>query len=137
MRLWLTINRSMQCAPPRRRYRSIITSLREQDSAEAEAAQHEISSESADPRLRKPSLSETIVDTGIDLDVDADTCAACDQLLGPAQCVTLPRSGKTFHRACFRCGTCRLQLATVEGGRAFVDVEGVAYHSTVSLRCVE
>lgn len=93
------------CAPAPKRYRSIVTSIK-----------------------------EDVVDDvpgGNLFEEDGETaCAGCTRLIGPAPAVTIPTSGKTFHQDCFICAGCRAPFAAPGGQRSFVEVRGQAYHST-------
>ena len=98
------------CAPAPKRYRSIVTSIKE-DLSQAEM--------------------EAAVEMGQPVAMDGDdnpSCAGCDRLIGTAQAVTLPTSERTYHAACFTCAKCRLELAA-GSQRSFVEVRGKPFHS--------
>ncbi|GAA5908942.1 uncharacterized protein JCM6883_002560 [Sporobolomyces salmoneus] len=94
------------CAPAPKRYRAIVTSLNETAST---------SPTSPDSPKANPLTAE--------LEPDEPTCEACSGLLGYGLSVTIPKSGKSFHRDCFTCATCALPF-----DKGFVENSGLAYH---------
>ncbi|BGP28374.1 hypothetical protein JCM10296v2_000106 [Rhodotorula toruloides] len=98
-----------QCAPAPKRYRTIITSLAEPDASSDDAA-------TPDPPLT------------VELDSNDPACSGCGRPLGYGQSVTIPRSGKSFHKDCFCCAGCSGALGEQRGERGFVEVAGLPYH---------
>uniref|UniRef100_A0A0K3CAL4 BY PROTMAP: gi/647401258/emb/CDR47384.1/ RHTO0S14e02784g1_1 [Rhodosporidium toruloides] n=1 Tax=Rhodotorula toruloides TaxID=5286 RepID=A0A0K3CAL4_RHOTO len=98
-----------QCAPAPKRYRTIITSLAEPDASSDDA-----------PAPEPPLTAE--------LDADDPSCSGCGRPLGYGQSVTIPRSGKSFHKDCFCCAGCSGALGEQRGERGFVEVAGLPYH---------
>ena len=98
------------CAPLPKRYRSIITSIKEDPpSVDAE--------DGGD--------GTAVIEVAED---DDPACAGCSRLIGTSQAVTLPTSSRTYHSACFACATCRFSLASGLH-RSFVEVKGQPFHS--------
>ncbi|KAI5481379.1 zinc finger, LIM-type protein [Pseudohyphozyma bogoriensis] len=97
-----------ECAPAPRRYKAIVTSLREPV---------------ADDDSTTPSPTSPV-----EIKDDEGACSACGQALGFDLSVTLPRSGKSYHQACFRCAACEHPFGTSPGQRQFVEYKNTAYH---------
>ncbi|GAA5954002.1 hypothetical protein JCM21900_005377 [Sporobolomyces salmonicolor] len=101
-----------ECAPTPRRYRTIITSLAE------------------DPSPSSPT-SAAVAETPLTAELPADEpcCYGCGKLLGYGHSVTIPRSGRSFHTACFTCAKCSGVFGEVAGQKGFVEVLGLPYHN--------
>ncbi|GAA5821653.1 hypothetical protein JCM10212_004312 [Sporobolomyces blumeae] len=104
-----------ECAPPPKRYRAILTSLAD-PSPGSPTSLTNATSATTPPSPRSATLTS-------DLEPDEPTCSACARVLGYGLSVTVPKSGKSYHRECFRCAGC---AGTFEHG--FVERGGLAYH---------
>ncbi|GAA5924514.1 hypothetical protein JCM1841_004607 [Sporobolomyces salmonicolor] len=101
-----------ECAPAPRRYRTVITSLAEGPSPSAPT-------------------SAAVAETPLTAELPADEpcCYGCGKLLGYGHSVTIPRSGRSFHTACFTCAKCSGVFGEVAGQKGFVEVLGLPYHN--------
>ncbi|POY72054.1 hypothetical protein BMF94_4924 [Rhodotorula taiwanensis] len=96
------------CAPAPKRYRSIVTSLKEEPRGEAEEQEVE----------------------PVEPDADDAGCASCTRALGYSRCITVPRTGKMYHEACFRCAACTRVFKGGSGEKGFVEgKDGLPYHA--------
>ncbi|GAA5867554.1 hypothetical protein JCM1840_002549 [Sporobolomyces johnsonii] len=100
-----------ECAPAPRRYRTIITSLAEDPSPSSPTS---------------PAAAETPLTA--ELPADDPCCYGCGKLLGYGHSVTIPRSGRSFHTACFTCAKCSGVFGEVAGQKGFIEVLGLPYH---------
>ncbi|GAA5962958.1 hypothetical protein JCM3765_006729 [Sporobolomyces pararoseus] len=103
-----------ECAPALQRYRAIVTSLAagEPYSSSSSSA----SSASLDTHRPKPFTSELPAS-------DEPSCSACSGPLGYGLSVTLPRTGRSYHNACFTCAACSRPFE-----KGFIENGGLAYH---------
>ncbi|GAA5854139.1 hypothetical protein JCM9279_002847 [Rhodotorula babjevae] len=102
------------CAPAPKRYRALVTSLAEPESATPDsAAQWPVP-----PRPLTADLA----------DADEPSCHGCGSALGVGRSVTVPRSGHSFHQRCFTCAACSRAFGEEKGERGFVENDGLPFH---------
>ncbi|GAA5870053.1 hypothetical protein JCM3774_004346 [Rhodotorula dairenensis] len=97
-----------ECAPPPTVHRAIKTSLREPADEEPASEVTAAPSESASAVVG-----------------ESPSCSGCGKQLGFGHSITVPRSGRSFHEACFCCAGCSRPFA---GEKGFLERDGLPYH---------